>query len=171
MTATVTPPGADRATPPKVGDRAPDFTLPGPDGAPVRLGDLTSRKVVVLYFYPKDQTTGCTIEACTFRDAYEDFIAAGAEVVGVSRDDGDSHRRFADKNRLPFVLLSDPDSAVHRLYGVKGWLGGLVTDRVSFVIDRSGVVRMVFSSQLRLATHARKALEMVRALAAEAPKT
>jgi len=95
MTATVTPPAADRASPLKVGDPAPDFTLPGPDGAPVRLADLTARKVVVLYFYPKDQTPGCTIEACTFRDTYEDFVAAGAEVVGVSRDDGASHRRFA----------------------------------------------------------------------------
>jgi peroxiredoxin Q/BCP len=124
--------------------------------------------VIVLYFYPRDQTPGCTIEACAFRDAYQDFVDAGAEVVGVSRDDGDSHRRFAAAHKLPFLLLSDPDGAVHRQYGIKSRLGNLLRDRTSFVIDRAGVVRMVFDSKLRFAAHAGKALDVVRALAAEA---
>jgi peroxiredoxin Q/BCP len=156
-------------SPPRVGERAPDFTLPGADGAPVRLTELIGGKVIVLYFYPKDQTPGCTIEACAFRDAYQDFVDAGAEVVGVSRDDGASHRKFADKHQLPFRLLSDPDGAVHDLYGVKSRLANLLRDRISFVIDRNGVVRLVFDSMLRFTTHVSKALETVRALSADQP--
>src|SRR5262245_11061634 len=94
---------------PSSGERAPDFTLPGPEGRPVHLADLLTRAAVVLYFYPKDDTTGCTIEACGFRDVYAEFTAAGAEVVGVSRDDVASHARFAAAQRLPFLLLSDLD--------------------------------------------------------------
>src|SRR5258708_15607674 len=102
---------------PKVGERAPDFTLPNADGEAVRLGELLARKVVVLYFYPKDETAGCTVEACAFRDAYEDFTAAGAEVVGVSRDDFASHTRFAAHHKLPFTLLSDAGGTLPALYG------------------------------------------------------
>src|SRR6185369_3556591 len=142
----------------KVGERAPDVTLIGPDGAPARLADLFGRKAIVLYFYPKDETTGCTIEACAFRDTYQAFVDAGAEVIGVSRDDRESHRRFAAAHDLPFLLLSDPDGAAHAAYGVKSRLGNLVRDRMTFVIDRSGVIRMVFNSMLRFSAHAAKAL-------------
>lgn len=155
-------------TPLAVGQPAPDFTLVAPDGAKVRLGDLIGRKVIVLYFYPRDETAGCTVEACAFRDAYQDFTDAGAEVVGVSRDDGESHRRFAAAHKLPFLLLSDPDGAVHQSYGVKSRLGNLIRDRISFVIDRAGVIRMVFDSKLRFSAHVSKALDVVRALAARA---
>src|SRR6266511_4800454 len=92
-----------------VGDVAPDFTLPDQSGTPVRLGDLVGRKTVVLYFYPKDETPGCTIEARAFRDSYDRFSAAGADVVGVSSDSIASHRRFAASQALPFTLLSDRD--------------------------------------------------------------
>jgi len=124
---------------PNLGERAPDFTLPNAEGRPVRLGELLAEKVVVLFFYPKDETAGCTVEACAFRDASEDFTAAGAEVVGVSRDDAASHTRFAANHKLPFTLLSDADGSVHALYGVRTRLGFL-RDRVTFVIDRSGTV-------------------------------
>ena len=149
---------------PKVGQQAPDFKLPDAEGTLVSLGELLRRKVVVLYFYPKDETAGCTVEACAFRDAYEDFTAAGAEVVGVSRDEAASHARFATHHRLPFTLLSDVDGVVHALYGVQSRLGGLVRDRVTFVIDRSGIVRQEFSSMIDMRGHVKSALPVVRRL-------
>ena len=150
---------------PTVGDRAPDFTLPDAEGRPVRLAGLLSKKAVVLYFYPKDETPGCTAESFAFRDAYDDFMAAGAEVVGVSRDDGASHRRFATHHKLPFVLLSDPEGRVHDLYGVRSRLGFL-RDRVTFVIDRAGIVRHLFTSMIDMKGHVNKALPIVRELVA-----
>src|SRR5579863_8477039 len=147
---------------PNVGDRAPDFTLPDADGRSVRLGELLSKKAVVLYFYPKDETPGCTAESC----AFDDFTAAGAEVVGVSRDDGASHGRFAAHHRLPFVLLADPQGGVHGLYGIRSRLGFL-RDRVTFVIDRGGIVRHVFTSMIDMKGHVQRALPIVRELVAD----
>ena len=147
----------------KVGDPAPDFTLPDRNGRQIRLNDYRGKKPVVLYFYPKDDTPGCTKEACTFRDQYEDFKDAGAEVIGVSSDSGESHARFADKYRLPFVLLSDRDGSVRRQYGVKATLG-ILPGRVTFVIDEDGVVRHVFNSQLQATQHVAEARTALRAL-------
>ena len=155
-----------KATKVSVGDVAPDFTLPDQLGAPVRLGDLVGRKTVVLYFYPKDHTPGCTIEARAFRDSYEEFSAQGAQVVGVSSDSVRSHRRFAQRHDLPFLLLSDADGAVRRLYGVEKTLG-LLPGRVTYVIDQTGVVRHVYSSQLRATRHPREALMVLSALVAD----
>ncbi len=146
-----------------VGDWAPDFTLPDQTGTAVRLRDLMGRKTVVLYFYPKDQTPGCTVEARAFRDSYDAFTAAGAEVIGVSADSVASHRRFAAKQGLPFLLLSDRDGAVRDLYGVEKTLG-LLPGRVTYVIDRDGAVRHVYSSQLRVMRHSRESLAVARAL-------
>jgi peroxiredoxin Q/BCP len=149
-----------------VGDVAPDFTLPNQSGTPVRLGDLVGQKTVVLYFYPKDETPGCTIEARAFRDSYEQFSAQDAQVVGVSSDSVGSHRRFAQRHNLPFLLLSDRDGAVRRLYGVEKTLG-LLPGRVTYVIDHTGMVRHVYSSQLRVTRHPREALLMLAALGSE----
>ncbi len=149
-----------------VGDVAPDFTLPDQSGTPVRLGDLVGRKTVVLYFYPKDETPGCTIEARAFRDSYEQFTAQDAQVVGVSSDSVRSHRRFAQRHNLPFLLLSDADGTVRRLYGVEKTLG-LLPGRVTYVIDQTGTVRHVYSSQLRATRHPREALMMLSALGGE----
>jgi thioredoxin-dependent peroxiredoxin len=146
-----------------VGDLAPDFTLPDQSGTPVRLGDLVGQKTVVLYFYPKDETPGCTIEARAFRDSYEQFSAQHAQVVGVSSDSVRSHRRFAQRHHLPFLLLSDADGAVRRLYGVEKTLG-LLPGRVTYVIDQTGTVRHVYSSQLRATRHPREALMVLSAL-------
>ena len=102
----------------RVGQPAPDFTLPDGGGKMVRLSEFRGRKAVVLYFYPKDDTPGCTKESCAFRDSYQDFLDAGAEVIGVSGDDSSSHERFATKYNLPFVLLSDRGGQVRAKYGV-----------------------------------------------------
>jgi thioredoxin-dependent peroxiredoxin len=151
---------------PRIGERAPDFVLAGPQGKRVALADLLGNGPVVLYFYPKDETAGCTVEACAFRDAHEAFVAAGAQVVGVSRDDQVSHARFVAHHRLPFLLLSDPTGKVHELYDVRRHFGGLVNDRVTFVIDAEGVIRHTFASQLRFTAHVTEALAVVRGLAA-----
>jgi len=145
-----------------VGDPAPDFTLPSSSGV-VQLADVLRDKTVVLYFYPKDETAGCTAEACAFRDSYEVFTQAGAEVIGVSDDTVESHRSFAAHHRLPFQLLSDPGGEVRRRYGVSGFLG-LIPGRVSFVIDRQGIVRHVFDSQFKATRHVAEALETIRRL-------
>jgi peroxiredoxin Q/BCP len=143
------------------GDPAPDFALPDASGKTVRLGDYRGKKAVVLYFYPKDDTPGCTKEACTFRDQYQDFQDAGAEVIGVSSDTASSHAKFADKYRLPFVLVADPGGAVRKQYGVPATLG-LLPGRVTFVIDREGIVRHVFNSQFQAARHVEEALAALR---------
>jgi len=144
------------------GDPAPDFSLPDATGKTVRLGDYRGRKAVVLYFYPKDDTPGCTKEACTFRDQYQDFQDAGAEVIGISSDSTESHSKFADKYRLPFVLVADPGGTVRQQYGVPATLG-LLPGRVTFVIDREGIVRHVFNSQFQAARHVEEALTALRA--------
>ena len=152
----------------QVGDKAPDFTLPSQSGEQVRLGDRLGDRVVVLYFYPKDNTSGCTAEACAFRDNYETFTDAGAEVIGVSSDSADKHAGFASKHRLPFTLLADQGGRVRKAYGVPAALGFL-PGRVTYVIDRSGTVRHVFNSMTNINGHVKEALEVVRQLQAEQP--
>lgn len=146
-----------------MGDEAPDFILPDQSGEPVRLRDLLGAGPVVLYFYPRDNTPGCTLEARAFQESYERFTLAGAEVVGISADSVASHRRFAKSEGLSFHLLSDRDGAVSRLYGVDKTLG-IFPGRVTFVIDPSGIVRHIYSSQIMPARHSREALEAVQAL-------
>lgn len=152
----------------RVGNGAPGFALTSQYGQTVRLGDLIGEKAIVLYFYPKDDTPGCTAEACSFGDAYEDFVEAGAEVVGVSSDSAESHGRFAAGNGLPFILLSDDGGEVRRLYGVSSTLG-IFPGRVTYVIDKRGVVRHVFSSQFGATRHVDEALKVVQALNEESP--
>jgi peroxiredoxin Q/BCP len=139
----------------QVGDKAPDFELPASGNKTVRLSDFRGKKTVVVYFYPKDETPGCTVEACKFRDDYEDFTAAGAEVIGVSDDSVASHENFAAKHRLPFLLVSDAGGKVRTQWGVKAAAFGIIKGRVTFVIDREGIVRHRFDSQIRLGRRAR----------------
>lgn len=148
----------------RVGDPAPEFVLEAHNGQQISLADFRKRKVVVLYFYPKDESVLCTKEACSFRDAYEDFVQAGAVVIGVSSDSLESHRTFASGHRLPFVLLADTSGSLREAYSVPRNLG-LLPGRVTYVIDKEGVVRKIFSSQLSADRHVTEALSMVRQLA------
>jgi peroxiredoxin Q/BCP len=150
----------------QVGDKAPDFTLPSQAGEQVRLSDRLGERIVVLYFYPKDETVGCTKEACAFRDSYEVFAEAGAEVIGVSSDSVDKHAAFAGHHELPFTLLSDQGGRVRKSYAVPATLG-LLAGRVTYVIDRAGTVRHVFSSQMNIGRHVNDALDVVKKLSAE----
>ena len=150
----------------QAGSKAPDFTLPSQSGAPVRLQDRLGERVIVLYFYPRDDTRGCTAEACAFRDSYEVFADAGADVIGISSDSVDRHAAFAGKHQLPFTLLSDEGGQVRKRYGVPAVLG-VLPGRVTYVIDRQGTVRHVFSSMTNIGQHVSDALETVRQLQAE----
>ncbi|MCC6847061.1 MAG: peroxiredoxin [Deltaproteobacteria bacterium] len=145
------------------GQQAPDFALPDAAGNTIKLSDFRGKKAVVLYFYPKDDTPGCTKEACAFRDQYEDFKEAGAEVIGVSSDGGGAHEKFASKHRLPFLLLSDRGGVVRKQYGVPATLG-LLPGRVTFVIDEQGIVRRTFNSQLQATKHVSEAIAALRGM-------
>ncbi len=150
-----------------IGERAPDFTLPSSSGQPVALSSLLSKGPVVLFFYPKDDTPGCTAEACSFRDSYDQFAEAGATVVGISSDSEESHERFATKHKLQMILLSDKGGKVRALYDVKPKLLGFIPGRVTIVIGRDGTIRYVFDSQIRMEAHSREALAVVKTLGGE----
>ena len=149
----------------RAGDKAPDFTLPSQSGEQVRLYDRLGERVVVLYFYPRDDTRGCTAEACGFRDSFEAFTDAGAEVIGISSDSVDRHAAFAGKHKLPFTLLSDQGGQVRKSYGVPATLG-LLPGRVTYVIDREGTIRHGFNSMTNIGQHISDALRIVRELQA-----
>ncbi len=148
----------------QVGDHAPDFALTSQSGQQVSLAGLRGSKAVVLFFYPKDGTAVCTKEACSFRDAYEDFVQVGAVVIGVSSDSAESHQAFASGHRLPFVLLADTDGSVRKAFGVPKTLG-IMPGRVTYVIDKEGIIRHVFNSQFAADRHVAEALAVVRQLA------
>jgi len=145
------------------GDKAPLFTLPDSGGQPVSLTDFIGKKSLVVFFYPKDESYGCTKEACSFRDNYDEFKDAGAEVIGISTDDEASHSSFAAHHKLPFVLLSDKDSKVAELYGVHRSLG-ILPGRVTFVIDKEGFIRMNYSSQLNFRKHMDEAIALIKSM-------
>jgi len=149
----------------KIGERAPDFRLPALRGGEVGLSDFFGKKNVVLFFYPKDETLGCTVEACTFRDAYQDFCDAGAEVIGISSDSIESHAAFAEHHHLPMQLLADRGGRVRAMYGVKPSLG-LIDGRETLIIDRQGIVRHVFRSQVRVKQHVEESLGVLARLGA-----
>jgi peroxiredoxin Q/BCP len=150
----------------KVGDKAPDFTLPSQMGDNVTLSEYFGKKNVVLYFYPKDETRGCTREACEFRDQYDVFTNLGAEVIGVSAQSVESHKSFATHHGLPFILLSDEKNEVRRLYGATSTMG-IIPRRVTYIIDKKGIVRHVFSSQFQPEKHIEEALKVLKELEKE----
>jgi peroxiredoxin Q/BCP len=150
----------------KVGDKAPDFMLPSQLGDNVTLSEYFGKKNVVLYFYPKDETRGCTREACEFRDRYDVFTGLGAEVLGVSSDTLESHKSFATHHGLPFLLLSDEGGKVRKLYGVPSSMG-IIPGRVTYIIDKQGVVRHIFNSQFQPEKHIEEALKVLKELEKE----
>jgi peroxiredoxin Q/BCP len=152
----------------EAGQPAPDFRLDDQDGRPVTLSEFRGTPVV-LYFYPKDDTPGCTREACAFRDARAAYEEAGARVIGVSPDSPASHKKFAAKYGLPFALVADPEKQACQSYGVwkeKNLYGkkSMGVERTTFVIDASGIIRKVFP-RVKVDGHADKVLETVRSLA------
>ena len=151
------------------GEKAPDFTLPDQNGNPVTLSAFRGKKVI-LYFYPKDNTSGCTKEACDFRDHFPDFSSADAVILGVSKDGQKSHANFAAKYQLPFTLLSDESTEVMQQYGVwqeKSMYGRkyMGTVRTTFLIDEQGVIQKVWP-KVRVAGHAEQVLAALRELTA-----
>jgi peroxiredoxin Q/BCP len=142
------------------GDRIPDVSLVDADGRSLKLSSLLERPIV-LYFYPKDDTPGCTAEACRFRDDYDAFVEAGADVIGVSSDDAASHERFRTKHGLPFRLMSDPGGAARKAFGIPKTLG-ILPGRATFVIAPDGSVIYAFNSQFAVAQHVAHALDALR---------
>jgi len=150
----------------KVGDKAQDFTLPSQMGDNVTLSEYLGKKNVVLYFYPKDETPGCIKEACTFRDNYEELTNLGAEVLGISGQSVESHKSFASHYGLPFILLADVDNKIRELYGVPSTMG-ILPGRVTYIIDKKGVVRHIFVSQTNAQRHVEEAKNTLRLLEQE----
>jgi peroxiredoxin Q/BCP len=144
-----------------IGDRAPNFTLPSATGEKISLQDFIGQKSIVIYFYPKDDTPGCTKESCAFRDSYEVFKDAGAEVIGISGDSIESHQKFAQKYNLPFILLSDSKNEVRKLFGVPSTLF-ILPGRVTYVIDKEGIVRHIFDSMLDFNAHVDEAIKTIK---------
>jgi peroxiredoxin Q/BCP len=148
----------------EIGSRIPSFVLPNQEGKDVNIDDFVGKQNLVIYFYPKDDTPGCTAEACSFRDQFVDFKEAGAEVIGISSDSVASHRQFAAKHNLPFTLLSDEDKRVRKLFGVPGDMLGLLPGRVTYIIDKKGVVQHIFKSQLNASKHVSEAIRILKEL-------
>ncbi len=146
----------------EIGDQIPSFSLPDQDGKEVDIKELVGKKNLVIYFYPKDETQGCTAEACSFRDNYEAFSENGFEVIGISSDSPESHRKFKQHHHLPFILLSDKQKQVRKLFGVPSGLFGIIPGRVTYVIDKKGTVRHIFNSQLQPLKHITESMAFLK---------
>lgn len=142
----------------KVGDVIPKFTAKDATGNLFESESMIGKKAAIIYFYPKDNTSQCTVQACGFRDNYDSFLKLGVEVIGISSDDVDSHQEFAKKYNLPFILLSDPDKALRNLFGVPSKIFGLLPARVTYFVDKQGMIQIVFDSLLGM-KHVSKMIE------------
>ena len=145
----------------RVGDKIPEFSLPDQDGNTFNNLDYQGKKPLVIFFYPKDNTPGCTREACSFRDSYEEFTDKGAVVVGISADSESSHRKFATSYKLPFKLLADRNNKVRRLFKVEKSLFNLLPGRETYVVDKNGTVIMVFNN-MGASGHVKRALKALK---------
>lgn len=151
----------------EIGDAIPAFELRDQFGNLFNSKDWIGKEILVIYFYPKDDTPGCTKEACKFRDDFEDFKDLGAQVIGISSDSVDSHLKFAEKYALPFTLLSDVSGAVRKSFGVPTNLLGLIPGRVTYIVDYKGVVVGKYNSQMNAERHVSEALQVISRLVAE----
>ena len=147
----------------KIGDKIPNFKAKDTNGNDFDSQGIVGQKPLVIYFYPKDNTPGCTVQACSFRDQYEDFKDLGAEVIGISSDNIASHQKFTQQYNLPFILLSDSDKKIRKLFGVPSGLFGILPGRVTYVADKTGTIIMVFDS-IMAKRNIKKALEAIREL-------
>lgn len=145
----------------KEGDKLPEFSLKNQEGVFFSPNKLVGQKILVIYFYPKDETPGCTAESCAFRDSFDVFKQAGAEVIGISSDSPESHKNFAVHHRLPFTLLSDTNGEVRKMFGVSKTLG-LFPGRVTYIIDKKGIIRHIFNSQFKATQHVTEALKIIK---------
>jgi peroxiredoxin Q/BCP len=145
----------------KIGDKLPNFSAKDTNGTTFNSQDYIGKQSLVIYFYPKDYTPGCTTQACSFRDSYQDFKDLGAEVIGISSDSVQSHVRFKSKFDLPFILLSDNDKKLRKLFGVAKDYLGLIDGRTTYVIDKSGIIKLVFDST-SAKIHITKTLEILK---------
>jgi peroxiredoxin Q/BCP len=148
----------------KVGDKIPEFTLPDQNGTLFDIKTILGSKKLVIYFYPKDDSPGCTKEACHFRDLFEVFTEADAVIIGISGQSVESHRKFAEKYRLSFTLLSDTGNKVRKLFGVPANALGLLPGRVTYVADRDGKVVYIFNSQVQAERHVDETLKILKEL-------
>jgi len=142
-----------------IGDKVPEFTLLDQNGKEFNVKEHLEKQAMVIYFYPKDDTPGCTKEACSFRDSYEEFTDRNVKVIGISADSVESHFNFAKKYNLPFTLLADTNNEVRNLFGVKSNLMGLIPGRVTYVVNKQGVIIYVFESQMKATRHISEALK------------
>lgn len=148
----------------EVGSIIPTFSLPDQHGEIFDISEVLGTKNLVIYFYPKDDSPGCTKQACSFRDQYEDFMDADAMVIGISSDNIESHKAFAEKHGLNFTLLSDENGAVRDLFGVPKSFLGLLEGRTTYVIDKNGEVVYIFNSQLQAEKHISEALKALQSI-------
>ncbi len=147
----------------QLGDKMPNFSAIDTNGNSFASESIVGQKPFVIYFYPKDNTRVCTEQACSFRDQYEEFKSLGAEVIGVSSDSVKAHQKFTNQYKLPFILLSDADKKLRKLFGVPNDLLGLIPGRVTYVVNREGVIQLIFHS-LSGKIHIQKALEMLNSM-------
>ena len=147
-----------------IGDPCPIFELPNQDGELVKIESLLGNQNIVVYFYPKDDTPGCTVEACSFRDANQEFLDLGAIVIGISSDSVSAHKKFSNKHQLNFNLLADQNKIARKLFGVPTNLFGLLPGRVSYVINKKGIVSGIYKSMLDPNGHINKALDLLKTL-------
>lgn len=148
----------------QIGDQCPSFELNNQQGELVHSSSFIGKQKAVIFFYPKDETPGCTKEACSFRDKYEDFLELGCQVIGISSDSVDSHAQFANRFGFTFTLLSDPEKSVRKAFQVPGNLFGLLPGRVTYIVDASGIIRGIFNSQLNPVGHVTEALKIVSSI-------
>jgi peroxiredoxin Q/BCP len=148
----------------KIGDTCPTFSLPDQHGEMVTSNDIIGKNIVVLFFYPKDETPGCTKEACSFRDMHESFVEAGCQVVGISSDSVKAHKKFAEKFQLQYTLLADTKKSVRKAFDVPGNLFGLIPGRVTYIIDKQGIIQGIHNSQTDPVGHIHHAWETVKNL-------
>jgi peroxiredoxin Q/BCP len=147
-----------------LGDKIPLFSLKNQDDSLINIKDYFGKKILVIYFYPKDESMVCTKEACTFRDSIPEFIKAGAIVIGINDGSVKSHKEFRQKHNLPFTLLSDSGKVVQKMFGVKN---GVISERVTFVVDTTGQIVFTYNSMLHGQEHVDKALEFIREMASK----